>query len=139
MLANKTKHFTFKDFQPRPEAILCEATSFLHEYQILVTHLFFFFFFFFLGFRLVCIALEHIKTFTYTFVLLFHYFNSNSTFSVKKKCIYYSNIISASKLYITNQCTVMSLFSQSFRHLSSPQSSLPSFTMFALSSIKSID
>ena len=42
--------FCFEDFQPRPEAILCEATS-LHEYQILVTHLFFFSFFLFPGFQ----------------------------------------------------------------------------------------
>lgn len=47
--------------------------------------------------------------------------------------------MSANKLYSTNQCIVTSLFSQSVRHLSSPQSSLSSFTMSALSSYRSTD
>ena len=45
----------------------------------------FLFFFFVPGVRLVCIALEHIRTLTYTFVLFSHYFNTNFTFLVKKK------------------------------------------------------
>ena len=47
--------------------------------------------------------------------------------------------MSANKLYSTNQCIVTTLFSQSLRRLSSPLSSLPSFTMSALSSFRSTD
>ena len=60
---------------------------------------------------------------TYTFVLLFYYFNLNSTFSVKKK-----------NLFVQHKSINARLFSP--KHLSSPQSSLPSFTMSALSSFR---
>ena len=92
--------FCFEDFQPRLEAILRKVTSFLHEYQTLVanqwTHELFegmgvMMIFFFLFFSLSWVSGQSVqpqstsvRPLPYAFILLSHYFNSNSTFPIKK-------------------------------------------------------